>query len=168
MTHENIFSQLSIFGFQRAEPVLYSELARYQRFMRPKWVEQQVNSWEELERREPARAKEWFDRVRKIENSYCKKMGLPSDERKLKDAVVEAYNINVTAIDTLHRDVILGNVESIFRLSSYYLVGDGVPQDRGLAFKLLRYAAEQGFEMTFPLLAECYAKRNNGYDYEHR
>jgi len=117
-----------------------------------------VNSWEELERREPVRAKEWFDRVRKVENSYCKKMGLPSNEMLLKESIVEAYNTLVMEIDTLHRDAILGDVESIFRLSSYYLVGEEVPKNQEFAFRLLKYAAEQGFEAAFHLLGECYAK----------
>ena len=159
MTQESI-SRWPAFGshIRKIGPILYNELNHYRQQLLPELERQKFANWEELEHREPEVAQEVFERLRKIESSFCKKFGLPSDERMLKEAAVETYNTLVMQIDALHEEALLGNVESIFCLSSLYLVGEEVSKNQDFAFRLLKYAAEQGFEPAVPLIAECFMK----------
>ena len=57
----------------------------------------------------------------------------------------------------LHDKAISGDAESIFKLSVFYFRGKDVPEDCFFSFRLVRYAAEQGFEQAFSILGKYYA-----------
>ena len=57
----------------------------------------------------------------------------------------------------LHEQAIDGNIESIYLLSEHYQTGNEVPQDLYLAFRLVCYAAEQGYTQAFAALGKYLA-----------
>ena len=57
----------------------------------------------------------------------------------------------------LHRKAIRGEPESVYKLAGHYQNGNEVQEDLYLAFRLLRYAADQNHEPAFAELGKCYA-----------
>ena len=63
----------------------------------------------------------------------------------------------LSVIHLLHQRAMNGDLEGIHQLSELYQTGNKVPEDQYLAFRLLRFAAEQGYEPAFSSLGKCYA-----------
>ena len=83
------------------------------------------------------------------------------DALEMRDAVeylVDEHDIEkLREIDDQHTQALNGNIESLFRLSEFYLLDEEQPEDLHLAFRLLCLAAEHGYQPAFPRLGKCYA-----------
>ncbi|MDR3181596.1 MAG: sel1 repeat family protein [Planctomycetaceae bacterium] len=67
-------------------------------------------------------------------------------------------NDNLFRVYNLHIEASAGHLEAIYYLSERYFTGDGVPEDLFFAYRLVRYAAEQGLPQAFPVIGKCYSR----------
>ena len=64
----------------------------------------------------------------------------------------------VSPMQALHRQAMKGDLESMYKLAEHYRTGNELPdEDHYLAYRLIRYAAKQGYEPAFAALGNCYA-----------
>ena len=147
---------------QKAEPLLRDELIRRQQSLLPELESKKVDSWETLEKQDPDTAARLWDQLQRGRILYNLEMlqyfESPYDGMSPKEYAMNFYNKMLFRVYNCHTRAIEGDIESIFRLSEYYLSpDDGVPADPYLSFRLLRFAAEQGHASAYPILGKFYA-----------
>ena len=143
-------------GYNIIEPILYNELSRRRQSLSAETEKLKIDSWKTLENQDPKAAHYWLDLFRKHKASVKRIYGPSQHEQPLKAVAHELYNELISYTCNLHTHALFGNLESIFELGEYYRTGNGVPTDPYLAFRLIRYAAEQGYDRAFSALGKYY------------
>jgi len=148
-------------GEKNIESFLHDELVRRRESLLPELERKKVDSWETFERQAPDTAARLWNQLQRsgiLYNleilQYFESYGgmLP------KEYAMNFYNEELYRVYNCHTRAIEGDIESIFRLSEYYLSPvDGTPADPYFAFRLVRLAAEQGYQPAVPILGKHYA-----------
>ena len=91
---------------------------------------------------------------------------IEKDEPVLYDELLHRYHLlshsesqqaAVSPLHDLHRQALKGNLKSIFELSEHYQQGKEIDKDQYLSFRLVKYAAEQGYQKAFSVLGKYHA-----------
>ena len=77
--------------------------------------------------------------------------------RRKSQINVDKNDMEQVLVHVLHSLALDGDHKSFHQLSEHYLTGNKVPEDPYFAFRLIQFAAEQGYEPAFLTLGKCYA-----------
>ena len=151
---------LSPINFQQAEPLLYDELVRRQQLLLSELEKKKVDSWETLEQQDPDTAMRLWNHLQRskiLPNlEMLQQLDRPHDGMSPKEYATDFYNKSLFHVYNCLTRAIEGNIENIFRLGEHYQKGNDVPEDPLLAFRLVRLAAEQGYQPAFSVLGKYY------------
>ena len=161
-TNMNPSSNKPITNIWQTEPLLRDELIHRQESLLPELERKKIDSWETLEKQDPDTATRLWDQLQRSRILYNLEMlqhlELPYGSMSPKEYATNFYNEELYQVYNCQTRAIEGDIESIFRLSEYYLSpGDEVPADPYFAFRLMRLAAESGYQPAYPVLGKHYA-----------
>ncbi|MDR0522661.1 MAG: SEL1-like repeat protein [Planctomycetaceae bacterium] len=70
----------------------------------------------------------------------------------------EHTKTEISRIHKLHAAAIQGNLDAVLDLGKSYLAGKHIAEDMFFAYRLIRFAAEQGLKNAYPILGKCYSR----------